>query len=121
MRATIVFLQQIRCEREWNPRFGISIREMKICRHDADNRQRTTIELNRPVDYVWISPKPSLPKRIAEYHARVVACFILVRQEIPTELRLHAERGKQIRRDGGATQSLRLIDTGEIEALNIVG
>src|ERR1051325_9540437 len=61
MRTGIVFLQQIPRERGRDPRFGISVREMKSGGHDAHDDDRAAVELNRLVDDRRISAETSLP------------------------------------------------------------
>jgi hypothetical protein len=82
--------------------FSRSKRELKVRRHNPDDRERPPIESNRFADLVAISRKILFPKTITNYNdiGRRLGSF--VGEKCASVKGLDSQKIKEIRRDSGA-------------------
>jgi len=75
-------------------------------RQHADDREALRVDLHRPADDARIGLEARRPQLVREdQHVAVAAGGVLVRREVATEERLHAEDAEVLGRDLGAVEA----------------
>jgi hypothetical protein len=85
-----------------------TIGELKARRHDTNDCVWGAVQDDRPAEYMRIAAKLPLPQSVADNYYRLVARPILVSRERPAKLWLDPQQIKQLGRNAGTRNSLRL-------------
>src|SRR6185369_14276876 len=91
-----------------HPHFRVAYRKEKAARHDADNRERFSIQRDTAIDDRRIAIETSLPERIAQHNNMFLTDLIFIRQKSPSKRGCNAENRKDIGTHELAIESLRL-------------
>src|SRR5277367_1031949 len=102
---------------EWRRLRG---RELKIARQNANNRDRLAIEANGSANRVRIRTQFRSPERVAQDSDVRTVGLIFRLQKITTKGRLHAQSGKEVRRNLRAKGELRLASDFQRETVSSV-
>jgi hypothetical protein len=110
-------IRRARAECEWRPKLGVrrpEWRELKGRRHDADDRERVTVEQHAPTDHSAIARESALPQTVADHRDVFVAGHVLLRREHAAEQWAHAKHRKHAGGESERGDALGLVGAGEI-------
>ena len=99
-----------------HPELCIRIRELKLGRHDADDRIVRAVELDVSADERRLGAKNALPQVVAQQDDAIPAGYLLVLGEIAAVKRFDAEHRKKGRGDVLTFDAPRLGAPGQVEA-----
>jgi hypothetical protein len=85
-----------RVDPEWGPELDVGRGEAEVRGHDADDRRGRAVQDERATDHAGVAAVATLPERVADdRHVLGARTVVLLTEDAP-ELRLHAERGKEL-------------------------
>ena len=110
----------VRCflwrESNRDPQLIIIRGKLKTRRHYAHNRVAFIVERKHFADDSWIATKSPLPQTVTQHRDSMCARLIFGGRKHTTDLRIHTEQRKQIRRNFTSFEPFRIAYAGEIES-----
>ena len=94
-------------------------RELKVFRHDSDDRRRLAVYSDRLPDDVRVAAKIASPNFIAENRRFLRARLVVLRREIAAHDRRHADDSEKILGDVSAGVALGIILVGNVDRRSV--
>src|SRR5215207_6124887 len=96
-----------------HPQLRLSVRELEVGRHHADDRVRLAVERERPPDDPGVRAEAPLPERVAQQDNLVRAGPVLLGGERAAVSRRDAEQLEEVRVDALPVDALGLARAGQ--------